>query len=73
MKILKFGGTSVGTSESIHALLNIVKDAYENGDRPLVVLSAMGGVTNQLNDLALDAQNGQDVSAGIAAIEKRHF
>lgn len=73
MKILKFGGTSVGTSDSIHALLNIVKEAHAKGEGPLVVLSAMGGVTNQLNQLALDAQNGEDVSGGIAAIENRHF
>lgn len=73
MKILKFGGTSVGTSESIDALLNIVKDAHEKGERPLVVLSAMGGITNQLSQLALDAQNGRDVSEAVSSIESRHF
>lgn len=73
MKILKFGGTSVGSAESICALLNIVKADYEQGNRPLVVLSAMSGVTNLLQQLALDACAGMDVSAGIVAIEKKHF
>lgn len=73
MKVLKFGGTSVGSADSICALLNIVKADYEQGNRPLVVLSAMSGVTNLLQQLALDARAGLDVNAGIVEIENKHF
>lgn len=45
MKVMKFGGTSVGTAES---LLN-VKHIVESCTEPvMVVVSALGGVTNQL-------------------------
>ena len=45
MKVLKFGGTSVGTVESI---LN-VKKIVEGIDEPvIVVVSALGGLTDKL-------------------------
>lgn len=45
MKVLKFGGTSVGTAASISHVKRIV----EQTDRPvIVVVSALGGVTDQL-------------------------
>ncbi|MGZ3882742.1 MAG: aspartate kinase [Bacteroidia bacterium] len=44
MKILKFGGTSVGSAERIQNLVKLVSD----GDRKIVVLSAMSGTTNAL-------------------------
>ncbi len=47
MKVLKFGGTSVGSVESILSLKNIVEDAAKT--QPIiVVVSALGGVTDQL-------------------------
>lgn len=73
MKILKFGGTSVGTVDSIRAVMQIVSAAKEAGDRPLVVLSAMGGITNLLTRLAEEAEEGKDVSDGLAEFEARHF
>ena len=72
MKILKFGGTSVGSVQSIQTLLNILKtDAV--GDKPVVVLSAMSGVTNLLISMAEDASNGIDFTEGLAELERRHF
>lgn len=44
MKILKFGGTSVGTAERMKALVHLVKNEFES----IVVLSAMSGTTNAL-------------------------
>lgn len=41
MKVLKFGGTSVGSADSIRSVLAIVTAAYQAGEKPLVVLSAM--------------------------------
>lgn len=72
MKILKFGGTSVGSIQSIQTLLNILKtDAV--GEKPVVVLSAMSGVTNLLVSMAEDAAIGKDFTAGLAELERRHF
>lgn len=48
MKVLKFGGTSVGTAESIR---NVKKIITAQNDGKIVVLSAMSGVTNELVSL----------------------
>jgi aspartokinase/homoserine dehydrogenase 1 len=73
MKILKFGGTSVGSVNSIQTLLNILKEEDKPGSRPVVVLSAMGGVTNLLVAMAEDAAEGKEFTAKLAELEKRHF
>lgn len=73
MKILKFGGTSVGSVEGIRAVLEIVKKSYDAGERPIVVLSAMAGVTNLLTQLAVDAAEGKDFLEGLKTLESRHF
>jgi aspartokinase/homoserine dehydrogenase 1 len=72
MKILKFGGTSVGSIQSIQTLLNILKGEVKN-EKPVVVLSAMSGVTNLLISMAEGAANGQDFTAELAELEKRHY
>ncbi|WP_445737556.1 aspartate kinase [Mariniflexile sp.] len=48
MKVLKFGGTSVGSVENIWNVKNIIND----GEKKVVVLSAMSGTTNQLVAIA---------------------
>ena len=60
MKVLKFGGTSVGSVRSIQSLKRIVeKEAKQSGQPVIVVVSALGGVTDQLlrmSDLALKGE-----------------
>jgi len=73
MKVLKFGGTSVGTVESLKAVLSIVKKSYDAKEKPLVVLSAMSGVTNLLTQLAVDAAEGKSFSDGLKSLEDKHF
>lgn len=51
MKVLKFGGTSVGTPAAIGRVVAIVRQALERG-KAAVVVSAFAGVTNQLLALA---------------------
>ena len=48
MKVLKFGGTSVGSAERIKEVAKLICD----GDRKLVVLSAMSGTTNSLVEIS---------------------
>ena len=73
MKVLKFGGTSVGTAESIQTLLEIVKKEAAVAGAPVVVLSAMSGVTNLLAKMAEKAALGEDFSLYLKELEDRHF
>ena len=49
--VQKFGGTSVGTVDRIDSVAEIIKNASKS-NRIVVVVSAMGGETNRLVDLA---------------------
>ncbi len=51
-KVLKFGGTSVGTIERIQHVAKIIKKEYDLGNKLIVVVSAMAGKTNELIDLS---------------------
>ncbi len=46
--VMKFGGTSVGNSEAMRQVKSIVENVLKEGWMPLVVLSAMSGVTDEL-------------------------
>ena len=70
MKVMKFGGTSVG---SIESLLNL-RDIVNAESKPvIVVVSAMGGFTNQLLAMCEQAQQ-RDISCldTLEAARKRH-
>ena len=71
MKVLKFGGTSVGTVES---LLN-VKSIVEGIDAPaVVVVSALGGLTDKLIATAnMAAEADPAYRDEMEAISSRHF
>ena len=73
MKVLKFGGTSVGSVDSISSVLDIIKQSHANGEQPVVVLSAMGGITNLLTKLAEEAAAGKEFTEGLQEMEARHF
>ncbi len=47
-KVLKFGGTSVGTTERIRHVANIIKKEQSVGNKVIAVVSAMAGKTNEL-------------------------
>lgn len=48
MKVLKFGGTSVGSAQRIKEVAKLITD----GERKIVVLSAMSGTTNTLVEIS---------------------
>jgi aspartate kinase len=60
LRVQKFGGTSVADLERISKVADRVQKAHENGDRMVVVLSAMAGVTNNLINLARQASENPD-------------
>lgn len=73
MQVLKFGGTSVANAENINKVASIVKNAVSK-DKTIVVVSALGGVTDMLLQAAHHAASGnEDYKQTIADIEKRHF
>ena len=47
-KVLKFGGTSVGTIERILHVAKIVKKEHDSGNEVIAIVSAMSGKTNEL-------------------------
>ena len=47
-KVLKFGGTSVGSIQRILHAAKIIKKEHDNGAKIIVVVSAMAGTTNNL-------------------------
>ena len=47
-KVLKFGGTSVGTTERIKHVAKIIKKEHSLGNKIIAVVSAMSGRTNEL-------------------------
>ena len=51
-KVLKFGGTSVGSTERIHHVANIIKKEVSSGNKIIAVVSAMAGNTNELIKLS---------------------
>ena len=52
LKVLKFGGTSVGTLERIQNVAEIIKKIRDEGDDVIAVVSAMSGETNKLIEYA---------------------
>jgi len=52
--VQKYGGTSVGTPERIHAVAEKIMACHEQGHQLVVVVSAMSGETNRLLSLAED-------------------
>ncbi len=71
LTVLKFGGSSVGSLESIQKVLDIADAASKKGPL-MLVCSAMGGVTNELIKLGNSALAGEEFIAGLRAIEQRH-
>ena len=73
MIVAKFGGTSVGDAAAIERLAGIVAGRLER--HPIVVVSAMSGVTNQLLAMAEQAARGQLIGAmrAVEALRERHL
>lgn len=73
MNILKFGGTSVGSEQSIKALIGLLEPDKQAEENHVVVLSAMSGVTNTLLDMAEQAKDLRDYNGSLKEIEEKHF
>ena len=56
-KILKFGGTSVGSIDRIQHVANIIKNEHKAGNKIIAIVSAMSGKTNELLQLSKDVSD----------------
>ena len=56
-KVLKFGGTSVGTIDRIQHVANIIKREVNEGNKIIAVVSAMAGKTNELVNFSKEISN----------------
>jgi len=73
MQVLKFGGTSVANAENINKVISIVSEASKKG-KTIVVVSALGGVTDLLLGAATWAAEGNELyKEKLAVIEQRHL
>lgn len=72
MIVCKFGGTSVADADAIRRAGEIVRGRVER--QPVVVVSALAGVTNALLAVAEEASTGQIIKAlsGVEALRDRH-
>jgi aspartate kinase len=71
MKVFKFGGTSVGTVETMRTVMELIAD----GEQKLIVLSAMSGTTNNLVEISdyLAKKNKESALSVISAMEKKYY
>ncbi len=72
MRVLKFGGTSVGSVANINQVIKIVSQEAQN-DRICVVVSAVGGVTDLLMQCGLQAAKKEDYLPVFKELEAKHL
>ena len=71
MKVLKFGGTSIAIPKSLSLVIEIIKKSSE---KQLIVVSALGGVTNLLLKMAeLACASKNNYKEHLKIIEKKHL
>ena len=70
MKVLKFGGTSVGTPQRMKDVVKLITD----GEQKIVVLSAMSGTTNSLVEISdyLYKKNPEGANETINTLERKY-
>ena len=73
MHVLKFGGTSVANAENITKVIALVQKALEK-DRVILVVSALGGITDMLIQAGVSASAGDEsYKQKLCEIEHRHL
>jgi aspartate kinase len=69
--VMKFGGTSVENAEAIQRLIRIVESRLAEDERPVIVVSALAGVTDQLVEAGSEAAQGH-LGSALALVRKIH-
>lgn len=71
-RVLKFGGTSVGRAANWLRIAAIASDCLADGHRPMLVCSALSGVTDALADALLSRRRGEHARAHARRVRDRH-
>ncbi|MCE9666450.1 bifunctional aspartate kinase/homoserine dehydrogenase I [Myxococcus stipitatus] len=72
MRVMKFGGTSVGGAAQLRRVVDLVEQARRE-TRVMLVASAVSGITNLLVDAARAAQEGESVEEALARFAHTHL
>ncbi len=73
MQVLKFGGSSVSNADNIQKVITIVRSSLEK-NRSIVVVSALGGITDSLLQAVTLASGGnEEYKTIVKQIEQRHL
>ncbi len=73
MQVLKFGGSSVANAENIGKVIELVQQALTK-DRTILVVSALGGITDRLIQAGISAAAGSEsYKEKLQEIERRHL
>jgi aspartokinase/homoserine dehydrogenase 1 len=73
MRVLKFGGSSVANAENINKIVSILQNRLNN-ERLIVVVSALGGITDALlNSVILASEGNDEYKQQLKKIETRHL
>jgi len=73
MQVLKFGGSSVANAENINKVVDIIK-TKNTGTKTIVVVSALGGITDLLlKTAALAEANDESYKTILKEIEDKHL
>ena len=70
--VMKFGGSSVSSAESWRTIAELVQRRIDAGLKPVIVHSALAGVSNALEDLLDEAVAG-DPAAMLHSIREQHY
>ncbi|NND44081.1 MAG: hypothetical protein HKN58_02070, partial [Xanthomonadales bacterium] len=67
--VMKFGGTSVSTADNWRIIAGLVRQRLEEGVRPVLVHSALSGISNALQGMGASVE--KDAEA-VAMVRQRH-
>ena len=70
--VMKFGGTSVSTAENWKTISLLIRNRLDDGLRPVIVHSALAGVSNRLEQALEDASRGEQADH-LDDIRRQHY
>jgi len=73
--VLKFGGTSMGTAETMNSCCDVIRERIKENKRPFVVVSAISKMTDTLLNMLALAKNRKkkELNKTFQNIKDRHF
>jgi diaminopimelate decarboxylase/aspartate kinase len=70
--VMKFGGTSVSSAQNWQTIARLIQNRLDDGLRPVIVHSALAGVSNRLETSLTEAAAGSKTEQ-LNAIRKQHY